>query len=304
MSANGALALTGGRDKNVLVVERASEKVVATLRGHAKAITAVAFAGRANPPLGAAAAALAAPSHAVSASADGTVRVWQADGTGYALAHTLQGYDAEVTGVAVHPTDALVGSASRDGSWALHALATGERLLHVAAPAASDDDGSGYTYESFAFHPDGQLAATGTADGVIRVWDLKQGKQSAVFRGHDGAVHTLDFSQNGYLLAAGSRGSAGVKVWDLRKLEVARTATAACAGPVSDAVHQVRFDPSAQLLAVVGEQVSVFAGKALTPCVTAQPTPKTITSVQWSPVDGALLLAGLDRAVRTMTVAP
>ena len=52
MSANGALALTGGRDKNVLVVERASEKVVATLRGHAKAITAVAFAGRANPPLG------------------------------------------------------------------------------------------------------------------------------------------------------------------------------------------------------------------------------------------------------------
>lgn len=85
---------------------------------------------------------------------------------------------------------------------------------------------------------------------------------------------------------------------------MARTATAACAGPVSDAVHQVRFDPSAQLLAVVGEQVSVFAGKALTPCVTAQPTPKTITSVQWSPVDGALLLAGLDRAVRTMTVAP
>ncbi|KAI3626449.1 hypothetical protein CBS9595_001810 [Malassezia furfur] len=295
VSANGQLVLTGGKDKAVLVLDRASQKVLSTFKGHTKPIHAVAFAARANPPVGAAAAELPPPPYAVSASADKTLRVYAAkDNNTYGLAHTLKGYADEVTGADIHPTDLLVGSASRDGSWALHALTSGERVLHVGAPDA-DDDG-GYEYESFAFHPDGQLAATGTAGGAIRVWDVKQGKQSAVFRGHDGAVHSLSFSPNGYLLAAASRGASVVKVWDLRKLEVARTVEL----PDNYTVAQVRFDPTAQLLAVVGDDVRVFGGKALQLVYTFAENHVQETSAQWSPVDGALLTAGLDRTVRML----
>lgn len=295
VSGNGSLLLTGGKDKAVLVLDRASQKVLSTFKGHTKPITAVAFAARANPAVGDEARAAPAPPYAVSASADKTLRVYTAKDNGaYALAHTLKGYADEVVGVDVHPTDLLVGSASRDRSWALHALDSGERLLHIGAP--DDEDDGGFVYESFAFHPDGQLAATGTAEGAIRVWDVKQGKQSAVFRGHAGAVHTLSFSQNGYLLAAASRASNEVKIWDLRKLDVARTVEL----PENYQVAQVRFDPTAQLLAVVGDDVRVFGGKALNLVYTLDQNSAQETSAQWSPVDGALLVAGMDRTVRVL----
>ena len=297
VSANGQLAASGGNDKNVVVYDRASDKVLATLRGHTKRVTSVAFSGVANPVLGADAEAAPAPTFLVSGSEDGTVRVWRLQESGcYALAHLLKGFRAGVTGVAVHPNDALVGSASRDGSWALHALESGERILHVTAGAP---DEGGYAYESFAFHPDGQLAATGTGEGAIRVWDVKQGLQSAVFRGHEGAVHTLDFSQNGYLLVAGSRGSSEVKVWDLRKLAVTRVVRAS-EETQPDAVQGVRIDPTAQLLAVVGLDVKVFTGKAWDHAYTYDGNAGTVTDAQWSPVDGALLLSGLDRTLRVL----
>ena len=296
VSANGQWLLTGGKDKHVLVIDRESEKVLSTLKGHTKPVTAVAFSGRSNPLVGHEAAdAAPAPAYAVSASADKTVRVWrhEAEGT-FRLAHTWKSHTAEVTGVDVHPTDALVGSASRDGSWALHSLETGERLLHVTQPSTSDDE-AGYEYESFAFHPDGQLAATGTADGVIRVWDIKQGRQSALFRTDAGRVHALHFSQNGYLLAAASDQAAEVQIWDLRKLALARRVEAA------SAPAQVRFDPTAQFLAVVGAAVRVYGGKTLTLCATMDVGDARMTSVQWSPRDGALLVAGMDRTVHMYT---
>ncbi|WFD42737.1 RING-type E3 ubiquitin transferase [Malassezia psittaci] len=294
VSANGKLVLTGGKDKAVLVLDFATQKVLSTFKGHTKPVNAVVFAARANPTLGSEAADLPAPPYAASASADKSVRVYSAkDNNTYGLAHTLKGYKDEVTGVDVHPTDLLVGSASRDRSWALHALSSGEQLMHVTAPVEDDDQGD-FVYESFAFHPDGQLAATGTAQGAIRIWDVKQGKQSAVFTGHNGPVHTLSFSPNGYLLAAASRNSNEVKIWDLRKLDVARTVEL----PEGQKVSRVRFDPTAQLLAVVGDDVRVFAGKQLNLVYTYQENSAEETSAQWSPVDGALFVAGMDRTLR------
>lgn len=293
VSANGALLLTGGLDKTVLVLERATEKVLATLQGHTQAVTAVAFSGRSNAVAGPESSECPMPTYAVSASADKTARVWRHTGETYELLHVLEGASAEITGVDVHPTHAFVGVASSDDSWALYALDSGACLLQVPPPVHASDDGAGFAYTSFAFHPDGQLAATGTADGAIRVWDVKLGRQSALFTGHAGAVHTMHFSPNGYLLAVASRNDAHVKIWDLRKLAVARTVDAVAG------IEQVRFDPTAQLLAVVGADVRVMGGKAFTPCFVSEPCSLPATSVQWSPVDGALLVAGMDRAVHT-----
>ena len=67
-----------------------------------------------------------------------------------------------------------------------------------------------------------------------------------------------------------------------------------------DAVQGVRIDPTAQLLAVVGLDVKVFTGKAWDHAYTYDGNAGAVTDAQWSPVDGALLLSGLDRTLRVL----
>ncbi|WFD33857.1 RING-type E3 ubiquitin transferase [Malassezia cuniculi] len=275
----GSLVVTGGVDKHVVVYDLANNSVVATLDGHTQPVSTVAVSGVGNPVAGESPVEV---KYIVSGSEDQTVRVWRAEGGTYEFAHAIE-LAAPVVGVAVHPTDEIVGVATRDGTWALYMLATGERLLQVTAPADAQVHG-GFSYASLAFHPDGQLVATGTADGVVRVWDVKHGKQSAAFAGHGGAVHSLDFSQNGYLLAAAARGAAEVKIWDLRKLDVSRTVSA------SENVQSVRFDPTAQLLAVAGADTRVFTGKTFAHAVTVE-TDGPAAGAVWSAADGALVVA-------------
>lgn len=278
LSANGALAVTGGADKHVVVYDLAHASVMATLDGHTKPVTCVALSGASNPTAGEAPAD--APRYIVSGSEDQTVRVWRAGDNSYALAHTIE-LDAPVAAVAVHPTDEIIGVAMRNGMWALYMLATGESLLQVPAP----EHGAAFSYESLAFHPDGQLVATGTADGVVRVWDVKHGQQSAAFAGHDGAVHALDFSQNGYLLAAASRSATEAKIWDLRKLEVSRSVSA------PEHVQSVRFDATAQLLAVTGTETHVYTGKALAHAASVPVEDGAAIGAAWSAADGTLVVA-------------
>ncbi|KAF8072788.1 SPBC2A9.03 [Scenedesmus sp. PABB004] len=54
-----------------------------------------------------------------------------------------------------------------------------------------------------AWHPDGQLLATGNQDATTRLWDVRQpGASLAVLGGAMGAVRSLRFSPDGALLAA------------------------------------------------------------------------------------------------------
>lgn len=87
--------------------------------------------------------------------------------------------------------------------------------LGLLPQVSSADFTAGYT--SVQFHPDGLILATGTASKVVRIWELRQVKNVAVFEGHLGPVTALSFSENGYHLATAA--AEGVKLWDLRKLK-------------------------------------------------------------------------------------
>lgn len=314
ISIDGKYLLTGGNDKQVQILDRTTEKTVATLKGHSKKITRVAFAYGApfddddifGPPL--AQSKAGAPKWVISASEDNTVRVWSLQGDGakvsYALAHTLTGYSAAVTGLSVHPCGDIVASASKDGTWAVHDLTTGARLLHVEAPVgeSAEEAEGGYSYASFAFHPDGLLAASGTEGGAIRIWDLKTATKVSTFRlgsSSNGPAGLLAFSENGFNLAAASPGSKSVQIYDLRKQAVSGTISLDEEG---DFVKAIAYDPSAAFLAVAGSDVRVYANKTWELLIKLEDNAAEVADVVWDRTDGAVITAGLDRSVRRFAV--
>jgi pre-mRNA-processing factor 19 len=107
-----------------------------------------------------------------SASADKTVKLWRAEGDGYACAHTFADQAGEVVSVCVHPSNEYLVTAAGDGSWAFYDVGAARCVTQVA------DDGAAAGYSCAALHPDGLILCTGTADAAVRIWETRTQKVS------------------------------------------------------------------------------------------------------------------------------
>ena len=65
---------------------------------------------------------------------------------------------------------------------------------------------------SVAFHPDGALLASASADKIIRLWTVKSGEVTCTITGHTGPVTSVVFSPDGTLLASASADRT-VRLW-------------------------------------------------------------------------------------------
>ncbi|TIT74223.1 MAG: hypothetical protein E5W45_10210, partial [Mesorhizobium sp.] len=54
---------------------------------------------------------------------------------------------------------------------------------------------------------------TGSRDGTVRIWSVAGGLESAVLRGHDGAVDSAQFSPNGLYVVTASSKDRTVRLW-------------------------------------------------------------------------------------------
>lgn len=64
------------------------------------------------------------------------------------------------------------------------------------------------------FSPDGTRLAVGT-DVAVWVYDVPDGKETALFTGHGGQVNALAFSPNGKILASGGSPNPIIQLWEL-----------------------------------------------------------------------------------------
>jgi WD40 repeat protein len=65
-----------------------------------------------------------------------------------------------------------------------------------------------------AASPDGKFVASCGADGSVRLWELKTGKQVREFEGHTDVVHAVAFSPDGRRLLTGGYDRTA-RVWDV-----------------------------------------------------------------------------------------
>jgi len=181
------------------------------------------------------------PDGAFLASADKTVRLWEA-ATGE-LVRTLTGHGRKVQAVAFSPDGTLLASAGDDKTVRLWEAATGELVRTLT--------GHGRKVQAVAFSPDGTLLASAGHDKTVRLWEAATGAPVHMLTGHTGWVCAVAFSPDGTLLASAGEDKT-VRLWDAPAGELVRTLTGHRGW-----VRAVAFSPDGTLLASAGDDAAV-----------------------------------------------
>jgi WD40 repeat protein len=142
-----------------------------------------------------------------------TIRLWDAD---QAKIISELKYPGPVAALA-YSQDGKTLAASGGGKIAIYDAVKGEELRQFGPK-----DGTPLpTVASIAFSPDGKTLATGSFDGIIRLWDAETGdklkKGDGTYfelEGHQHVVYALSFSGDGRNLASGSFDRT-VKLWEV-----------------------------------------------------------------------------------------
>jgi WD40 repeat protein len=149
---------------------------------------------------------------------------------------------------------------------------------------------------SAAFAPNGEILATGGADGSIRLWNPVTGMQLGAFEGHSGTVNAVCFSPNNQRMASGGDDGT-VRLWNIsERKELAQFA------PGKDPVLAVQFSKDGKMLAVGGgyEKPLCLLWDVGKRQVSAQLREhlKTVLCVAYSPDGKTLATGGSDRTIR------
>ena len=273
---------TGGNDKIVQLFDSSSSKVVASLSGHTKKVTGLAFREPTNPDT---------PALIMSASVDKTSRIWALDSASgeYAPLHTIKSHKGEVSGISLLPTRTFLALASMDKTYSIHDLASQQEIYR--SPATST------AFASASIHPDGLLLALGTNKSSIQIYDVRSGAVAASLAPPEPvgfSVHTLSFSENGYHLCAPSSPSS-LAIWDLRHLSSAASIDLG----EGFQVNSVRYDAGSSLfLGVAGnEGLRVFRHKTWEEVVRLDTGGLALSGLDWN-ADATQLWAAGGREVR------
>jgi WD40 repeat protein len=172
--------------------------LMCTLEGHTGSVEAVALSPNGR--------------RAVSASSDGTLKLWDLE-TAREI-RTLKGHTGPVRGVAVSPDGRQAVSASSDKTLRVWDLETGRELRTLK--------GHSGPVRSVAASPDGRRVVSVSSDKTLKVWDLNSGTEIRTLEGHAGDIYGVAVSPDGrHAVSASSDGA--LKLWDLETAREIRT---------------------------------------------------------------------------------
>jgi WD40 repeat protein/beta-lactamase regulating signal transducer with metallopeptidase domain len=195
---------------------------------------------------------------------------------------------------------ALAAAASTDGRFL--AIAAGNAVAvtdRTTGRPAFTLTGHTDLVAAVAFAPDGKTIATGSYDGMARLWNAADGTEIAALPGHTSWVHAVAFSPSGAILATGGYDRA-VRLWDVAEKKLLHTLTGPDAG-----VRCVTFSPDGSLVVAAGADKVIRSWNVSTGSPRKPLTGHTraVRGLVFSP-DGKTLASGSeDRSVRFWDLA-
>ena len=175
----------------------------------------------------------------VTASADGTARIWNAasglpTGTVFTQPGRLPLLDASFS-----PDGALVVTTSAVGRASVWDVTSGALRATITEPDRAHINAA-------AFSPSGKLVVTADGDGTARIWDATTGKPTgmAIVNPGRAPLHDAEFSPGGRLLLTAGRDGAA-RTWDAR---TGRATGFAVTEPRSVTMNDAEFSPDGSMV--------------------------------------------------------
>lgn len=194
------VAALGLNSSSALVWNGTTGGVVRDLYGHTSMITTIAFSRDSR--------------YAVTASEDGTARVWNLLVGAGAPVTVLRGHSGFVWSAAFSPDERRVVTAGADGTVRIWDAGIGQIEAIIKAPSGCITDASAaFDYlNAPVYSPDGRYLAAPGWDCLVRVWAARTGRLVETLAGHTGVVLAAAFSPDGRYLATGSADDT-VRIW-------------------------------------------------------------------------------------------
>jgi WD40 repeat protein len=312
-SPDGKTIASAALDKNVIIADVATGRILRNFANHEDDVNAVAFSpdGKSiasgsrdqtidiwDPASGEVLVAISEPATEVralafspdgtilaSAGADNIIRLWQAsDGH---LIRALDGHKSAPRAVTFSADGQLLASAGEDRLIKLWSVATGELLRTI------DAHSSAVTTVVFA----GRRLISGSLDRTIRVWDPDSGTRVRNIEGLTAPISSIASNADGSLMAAANWTSIS-----LFSLDTAQAATT-LAGRLSS-VRSVAFSPDGRTLAcATGNSVKIWDAGLGAFINSLEGHSAPVNVVAFSPAGKVLASASLDKTIRLWDVA-
>jgi WD40 repeat protein/sterol desaturase/sphingolipid hydroxylase (fatty acid hydroxylase superfamily) len=224
----------------------------------------------------------------VSASEDGTVKVW--DGVSGQEKFTLIGKSRPVRGVAISADGRRIVTASHDRTVKVWDAATGREERSLAGHSSA--------VLSVAISADGGRIVSGSADGKVIVWDAQAGRRECTLSGRAGAVLSVAISADGSRVVSASGATA--TVWDAQTGREESSLNGH-----TDLVYGVAIRPDGQRIASASfdEKVKIWDAQTGREEITLRGHTGPVYSVAIGPDGLEVVSGGNDEMVKVWTIA-
>ncbi len=187
-SPDGTRIIAGYNDGSARIIELASGKVEQEVKGHWKAVNAVAF-----DPKG----------RYFMTAGDNTIKIWSPDGQ---QIYNLKDHTTTIVSVDIDTSGVNMVSGAISHIFKQWNVLKGEVVRNYGAHTD--------VAMAVAFSKDGKFIASGSGDHTIKIWDAASGVEVKSLPGHSGDIYDVEFSPDGKKLASCGKDNT-IHIYDL-----------------------------------------------------------------------------------------
>ncbi|MFM2061815.1 MAG: hypothetical protein RLZZ507_1485 [Cyanobacteriota bacterium] len=212
-----------------------------------------------------------------SASDDGTIKLWQRDGT---FIKNLTEDKNKVNSISFSPNGKMIAAGYDNGT--IKIWQRDGKLIKTFNYTNNSLDKN--TVYSISFSPNGKMIASGSNDNTIKLWGL-DGKLIKTFTGHQRSVYAVSFSPDGEKIVSGSADHT-IKIWNLDGTIITTIKNdknpiyAVSFSPDGKTIASGNKDKTVKLWQLDGKLIKTFTGHK-----------ETVNTVNFSP-DGKIIASG------------